>query len=909
MNQRITIRSRLFNLALILFLLVLSIPRVSGSAQNNVVEHLAVIQILDDSGSMRTSDPTNLRYAGTQLFVSLLDEGDAVGALRFSSTSRPITSGIEIITSHEQRNRLVERLTPEPPDGFTDVKSAFEEARRMQQAFNQSGYQVVVIFLTDGKPEIPSSYVAYEQEALDAARSLGVPILSIALTSGGQTPFLNQLARETGGQVILAKSASDLLDVYLQILGNLKDRTVMGEGVTQAPNGATLKLDPALMPYVSRVTFVVSQESGGKVKLFGPDKKEVRSTDSMVAYSMTTNPGFTTYTIANPASGNWEFNLSGKGIAQIRAILHSRLRTKIVSPTGLVEAGPPMLIVVNLIEEQLDGSAVKVVGDVSFSAIVTLPDGTRQSLDTFYDDGTHGDLIAGDGSYSREFVETSLPGTYGISVRGLKGVVPVTIVNQVAAISFPKILIDQPVKQKYEIRSNTVPLKIHLEGTTALSNFEGGFKAKVISPAGKIFELDLKSENGAYTGEFSPAESGVHVVVFQSTNAFYQGLYYQKEVRVEFETVLYSQMTIQSVHLGLENTTSPGKYELQQAIRGIPLRVTVRSNSTKSEQVIPKLEHLPGFSLAETAPIFIAPNGETTLTLHLVGDKQIEPGKWDGFLIFVPRGMVDMVNSRAPIRVEIFIPKITFSAEVVSKCSEEACWQWAPVKLILKTSSTSLVTEKIDLSMDSKDNWELSSQTIDVPPGEGEIELTLTPVNGIVPGNYQVSVLLGNSREGINILPTQSIPIAFMIEPFWVGCQRSLIFLGGGLLTAFMIIVRVILMMRGNTKPPIVTGTLVHWNKDLPNVVTNVDLTAMKKTQISIGKGGNNEVVLPDDTVDEVYVVIVAQRVEQEVRLMLQPRSKVRRGYREYSDPLSLEEDIIYQVGSRMFQYIRDANL
>ena len=346
-----------------------------------------------------------------------------------------------------------------------------------------------------------------------------------------------------------------------------------------SPSEVTLRLDPALMPYVSNVTFIVSQEPTVKVKLIGPDKNEVQPTDPMVAFSMTSDREFTAYTITNPASGDWKFTLSGKGSAQVRAILHSRLRTKIISPSGLVEAGQPMPIVVNLIEEQADGSIIKVVGDASFSALVTLPDGTRQSLDTFYDDGTHGDQVAGDGNFTRDFVATSIPGTYTISVRGIKGVVPVSTTNQVEAIPFPQIVIDQPGNQKYEIRTNFIPLKIHLEGLTTPSAFEGGFNAKITSPAGHTSEISLKSENGAFTGDFLPAETGIYTIVFQSTNAFYQGLPYQKEVKSGFETVLFAQMTVQSVKLGLDSAASQGKFEVQQAIQGIPLLVTIRSTS------------------------------------------------------------------------------------------------------------------------------------------------------------------------------------------------------------------------------------------------------------------------------------------------------------------------------------------
>jgi len=96
----------------------------------------------------------------------------------------------------------------------------------------------VVIFLTDGKPEISQPYASYEPETLDTARVLNVPIDAIALTSQGQSAFFEPTCQKTGGTIIPAQSANDLLDSYMQILGALKDRTVIGAGISTAAAGS-----------------------------------------------------------------------------------------------------------------------------------------------------------------------------------------------------------------------------------------------------------------------------------------------------------------------------------------------------------------------------------------------------------------------------------------------------------------------------------------------------------------------------------------------------------------------------------------------------------------------------------------------------------------------------------------------
>ena len=72
---------------------------VATLAQEPVSEHAMVIFVLDDSGSMADNDPLDVRYTAARLFVSLLDEGDAVGVIRFSTHSQPLTDDVTPIVA------------------------------------------------------------------------------------------------------------------------------------------------------------------------------------------------------------------------------------------------------------------------------------------------------------------------------------------------------------------------------------------------------------------------------------------------------------------------------------------------------------------------------------------------------------------------------------------------------------------------------------------------------------------------------------------------------------------------------------------------------------------------------------------------------------------------------------------
>ncbi|HID85805.1 MAG TPA: VWA domain-containing protein, partial [Anaerolineae bacterium] len=105
---------------LLLMALLLAIAPVHlVNAQGPEPAQVAVILILDNSGSMADNDPTDLRFTAAKLFVALLDEGDAVGIILFSTESHPLTDGLVTIHSAADKVDLVRSLQPVAAKGWT----------------------------------------------------------------------------------------------------------------------------------------------------------------------------------------------------------------------------------------------------------------------------------------------------------------------------------------------------------------------------------------------------------------------------------------------------------------------------------------------------------------------------------------------------------------------------------------------------------------------------------------------------------------------------------------------------------------------------------------------------------------------------------------------------------------------
>lgn len=899
----------IFNITLLLVVIVSVVSPVPTQAQQLSADHLSVFFVIDDSGSMKTNDPNNLRVTAVKLFITMLDPGDGAAVITFADDSEvrvPFTR----ITGYDDKVNLINAVGEVKSDGFTNMKAAFEDVLDVIKE-DQTGNRKIVIFLTDGKPELPAGVPAnYESETLELIRQAKTPVLAIGLTAGGLTSFLGQVPEVAGeGSLIIpAKTANDLLDVYLGILGQLKDRTIMGEGTLRLPATADLAIDPSLVEYIDNASFIAVLPPNGKITLVTPDGSELTNNDSIFTEVFAgIDPNFTVFTLPNPVGGNWQLKFEGNGVGQARAILRSRLRVKVLEPGYFAPAGEPLPIMANLIAEDTPNPPIKSVGDATFSVLIEGPGDLRESLDLLYDDGTHGDKRAGDGDFTNLFVNTDTPGTYTITVTGRKGVVPVSTRTQVEVIEFPEIVIDAPSEQRYEIRTNTIPLQIHLNEANSESRYEGEFKAVILSPGGDINEITLENSDNGFSGEYTPLEDGIYRVSFEPVIGYYQGQPYHYTADVSFEAAIVANLIVQDAVVGLGDSAGSQKFEVAEARQGIPVVVTVESKSDQPQAIEARLEQMPGFSLMEKEPFIVAPLGETTLTVHLIGDEQIGLGSWQGKLALTPTGLVDILNNQQALDLEIYQPSLTLTPQIISMVSAESCLNWAPIRVLLQVNSTSVKSEKISLLLQDIPGAKLSQESIDVPPGQTQVEVMVLPDDKFTPGEYQGQIML-SGRDGLVLLPDSQQNIAFTVDPVWVTCQRPLIILGAGILLFGIVLAGVIVKRVKRNQPAIVTGTLIYWLQDASGDEMTMDLTALKKTEVTLGKGTECTIpLLGDDTLSDIHARIKPEKFDgEEPRLVLEPVGPMQIGYRQIKRSVQLEQGIEYQLGNYAFRYTPD---
>jgi hypothetical protein len=828
----------------------------SAQAQEEKPESLCVVLALDSSGSMERNDPEGLRFTSAQLFVALLDNGDQVGLIDFSTGSEALTDGLVTINGPADKAALIELLAPEPPEGYTDIKAALEESAAMLSSAEGCGTRNLVL-LTDGEPEIESGYPEYEDEALAVASELGVPVMSIALTRQGESAFLQRLSTATAdpGLVIPAADAEALLDAYLDVLSLLKDRTVSGGEGVSAPADVVLPIDPALVPYIDQVSFVVSMSSGVAAKLIAPDGTVVSPDDPSVSFSQVT-PRFAVYTILEPVGGDWTFRLTGDGRALARAVLRSRLRVSPIAPGPFHPQGRSMLIVTSLVEEAADGTPIKLIGEATFSAIIRRPDGTREALDLLYDDGTHGDAVASDGNFTGMYVSTDLPGVYEITLSGRKGAIPATGRLRVTVVPFPELTIEEPTGGLHEVRGEPLEVSVALTGAEPATLDQGEIVAEITPPDGQVVELPLVASDGQtrYTGSFLPSVDGDYTIRFALADAYYKGVPYDAEASQAFSVELIPTVTI------LDEAVDLGMIEKAQMVKGTTVNLRASSTSQVPEPVSVTLAGAPGVTLVDVQPAELGPVQETRLVLTLQG-ADAEPGDYEATLTIAAREGVDLGRRQIPLRLTIYVPILTIeNDETTFNLGEIRTDQLKGARRVqLDIHSTSLQGEPLMVdSVTGVEGVDAALSVDTVPPGKTtKVDLTLNLPPDLDAGEYRAVVNL-STREWVEVSPS-AVTVVWSVVPVpWIEIYGIPIALGAAAF-AILLIVLGMVIRRWQIKRP--WGVLAAVRVPPGEPKENYSLEQSdRQGQISIGRRRRSRIRLNHFSIEPRHAVIFAKK-------------------------------------------------
>ena len=166
--------------------------------------------VIDDSGSMTSNDPKNLRLEATKEFIDILEKKDGFSVVKFESSAKVVqelTSDKDVVESLENNFKS---------SGGTNICSGVEEGIKTLENNNEKSK--VIVLLTDGED---SGLKSKREELIKKALDKDIVIFTIFLNTGsntnnGRTEDIERLAKGTGGEFYTINS-NELVNIFKKI--------------------------------------------------------------------------------------------------------------------------------------------------------------------------------------------------------------------------------------------------------------------------------------------------------------------------------------------------------------------------------------------------------------------------------------------------------------------------------------------------------------------------------------------------------------------------------------------------------------------------------------------------------------------------------------------------------------------
>lgn len=257
--------------------------------------------LIDISGSMKDSDPDNLRAPALDLIVRLLPEGSKAGVWSFGHDVKQLVE--HRVIDEAWRTAAAKAVADIDNSGqLTNIPAAIEAATYDFTRLDPS-YRTSIILLTDGKVDVSQSPMTNARAAgallSENAPNLGasgIPVHTIALSGEADWAFLRSLAKATGGIAEQAPSAEKLTEVFYQSLE-------MVAPTARVPIAGThFKIDDSVREFTALI-FLADETA--TVELLGPDGVQYGPEQDRPGWEWFRNRKFALVTVKQPLAGKW----------------------------------------------------------------------------------------------------------------------------------------------------------------------------------------------------------------------------------------------------------------------------------------------------------------------------------------------------------------------------------------------------------------------------------------------------------------------------------------------------------------------------------------------------------------------------------------------------------------------------
>lgn len=376
------------------------------SAGNQVAD---VRVLIDISGSMKKSDPDNLRIPATRLIAGLMPEGSRSGVWTFG---RYINMLVPVrIVDDEWRELAKEKSALINSAGlYTNIEGVLENASSGWFEYDPNTKRNIIL-LSDGYVDVSKKISESEasrrriiEKTLPRLKKAGVIVHTVALSEDADHQLLETISIATGGSYMKATKASKLNRIFLKLFEKSAE-------VPSLPlKNNKFKVDKS----INNMTLVIMQEGEVKeVAVIAPDGKSFNQASHPGNVKWHHEKGFDLVTVESPVVGQWKIDANID--PDNRVIVATNLELDVSPIPNSIMPGETVHISGHLLEDGKPLTERELLNTIDMVLLQEQPNGTAQSV-KLSDNGIPPDLGVGDGVFSTTMRPLGVQGVYELSV-------------------------------------------------------------------------------------------------------------------------------------------------------------------------------------------------------------------------------------------------------------------------------------------------------------------------------------------------------------------------------------------------------------------------------------------------------------------------------------------------------------
>lgn len=330
--------------------------------------------LVDISGSMKQTDPNNLRLPAVNLLIEMLPDNSQAGIWTFGRYVNMLVPPATVNKQWRDNAKSKAQQNINSLGLFTNLTGVLNNASH--QVESDSGFSHSIILLTDGhidmrEPGMPASTDELERQklmqvVLPKYVAAGAKIHTVALSDEVDKELLQQLSAATDGLYLEAHQSNDLLPIFLKAF----DRAVATDQVPLINN--QFQIDTGIKEFTA---LIFNQDNQPNTRLVAPNGKAYTeanaSKDNTVRWFK--DRGYELITINNPAPGLWHTEAKEDPSNRIQVLTDLKLKVTGIPATIFPNQEFKMLTV--LLNQEENVTSPEILSNSKVTLTVTAPSG------------------------------------------------------------------------------------------------------------------------------------------------------------------------------------------------------------------------------------------------------------------------------------------------------------------------------------------------------------------------------------------------------------------------------------------------------------------------------------------------------------------------------------------------------